>query len=135
MMAKQYPEHEKLEAVKDESQTIGEFLEWLLSEHGVTLCRYEEEARSEADRYVIAGHTPKGEPIYVNDETGDESPNIVSWNRKRNPDYWYKSAGFYPLNQTIETVLASYFRIDLKKIAAEKEAIYQELRKQAERVA
>lgn len=32
-----YPEHEKLAAVKDESQAQGEFLSWLTSEKGVHL--------------------------------------------------------------------------------------------------
>lgn len=32
-----YPEHQKLIAVKDESQTVGEFIEWL-GEQGIYLC-------------------------------------------------------------------------------------------------
>ena len=34
-----HPEHEKLAAIKDKSQTIGEFLEWLPTQ-GITLCTY-----------------------------------------------------------------------------------------------
>ena len=37
-----YPEHEKMRAVKNESQTIGEFLEWL-SEQGILLAKYDGE--------------------------------------------------------------------------------------------
>lgn len=37
-----YPEHEKLQKVKDESQAQGEFLEWL-REQGVWLCRMDED--------------------------------------------------------------------------------------------
>ena len=33
-----YPEHEKLGAIKDKSQAIGEFLDWLRSEKDVVLC-------------------------------------------------------------------------------------------------
>jgi hypothetical protein len=29
-----YPEHEKLDKIKDKSQAIGEFLDWLLNEKG-----------------------------------------------------------------------------------------------------
>lgn len=36
-----YPEHEKLAKVKNESQVIGGFLEWLDNEEGVSLCRFE----------------------------------------------------------------------------------------------
>lgn len=32
-----YPEHEKLEAIKDESQAIGAFLDWLQNERQPTL--------------------------------------------------------------------------------------------------
>lgn len=35
-----YPEHEKLEKVHDESQSIGEFIEWLQSKYSV--CKYDE---------------------------------------------------------------------------------------------
>ena len=40
-MTTEYPEHIKLHAVRDKSQAIGEFLEWLNSK-GVVLCRQEE---------------------------------------------------------------------------------------------
>jgi len=32
-----YPEHAKLKAVSDKSQIIGEFLDWLTNERGLTL--------------------------------------------------------------------------------------------------
>lgn len=35
-----YPEHKKLEKVKDLSQSCGEFLDWLLSSRGYTLGQY-----------------------------------------------------------------------------------------------
>lgn len=35
------PEHDKLTAVKDHSQAIGEFLEWMSSD-GIIKCRWEE---------------------------------------------------------------------------------------------
>lgn len=37
-MAQQYPECEKMAAVEDESQTIGDFLEWLGCVKEVSLC-------------------------------------------------------------------------------------------------
>jgi hypothetical protein len=39
MTTKTYPECEKLKAVHEKSQTIGEFLEWLEGEKGVTLAK------------------------------------------------------------------------------------------------
>lgn len=35
-----YPEHDKMSAVLEQSQTIGEFLDWL-SEQGITRARFE----------------------------------------------------------------------------------------------
>ena len=37
----QYPEHEKLQAVKDKSQAIGEFVEWLQGTKGFRLAKWE----------------------------------------------------------------------------------------------
>lgn len=42
-MADEYPEHEKLEAVKDMSQAIGEFLDFGLPSMGIHLCEVDEE--------------------------------------------------------------------------------------------
>jgi len=36
-----YPEHDKLRAVSNKSQSIGEFLDWARNEHGWELCRME----------------------------------------------------------------------------------------------
>lgn len=38
--SEEYPEHEKLHAVVEESQVCGEFLEWLQSEKGFSICRH-----------------------------------------------------------------------------------------------
>jgi len=38
-----YPEHGKLEKVKDQSQLIGEFLEWMENEERTTLYLYDDE--------------------------------------------------------------------------------------------
>lgn len=35
----EYPEHERIHAVKEKSQAIGEFIDWL-REKGVTLCTF-----------------------------------------------------------------------------------------------
>jgi len=41
-MSNKYPECEKLHAVHEESQKLGYFLDWLLGEYGMTLCKFEE---------------------------------------------------------------------------------------------
>ena len=35
-----FPEHDKLQKIKDQSQTIGEFLEWVWDKHGFFLAEY-----------------------------------------------------------------------------------------------
>ncbi len=37
-----YPEHEKLNGIKDKSQFLGEFIEWAQSK-GMTFCEYSED--------------------------------------------------------------------------------------------
>ena len=39
----EYPEHEKLSAISDQSQAIGQFLDWLQNEKAVTLAEYLDE--------------------------------------------------------------------------------------------
>jgi sulfite reductase alpha subunit-like flavoprotein len=39
-----YPEHDKLHEVKDKSQAIGEFLEWLGNEKRGVVCQYEDDS-------------------------------------------------------------------------------------------
>lgn len=114
-----YPEHEKLQAVKKESQAIGEFLEWYGSneEGGVRAVWRRKEPCPECDgeggwkgrngwiachKCAGSGQIPRG------------------------------AARLIPDGRTIEQVLAAYFEIDLDKIHAEKEAMYRELRRQAQ---
>lgn len=46
-----YPEHEKLQAIKEQSQIIGEFLEWLAVEKQVSLCKVDPEYRGDYSPY------------------------------------------------------------------------------------
>jgi hypothetical protein len=38
----EYPEHNKLKAIREKSQAVGEFLDWL-PEEGITLCSFSDE--------------------------------------------------------------------------------------------
>ena len=44
----EYPEHEKMKAVRDRSQVIGQFLEWLFREQGLAVCEWREGPRVDA---------------------------------------------------------------------------------------
>lgn len=52
MPTETYPEHEKLRAISDKSQAIGEFLEWA-DAHGMFLARYQK--RGALDEPVPVG--------------------------------------------------------------------------------
>jgi hypothetical protein len=51
------PECEKMRAVKEKSQAIGEFLEWLNAEKGVHLAQYHEHTRAclDIDAHLVCG--------------------------------------------------------------------------------
>jgi len=55
-----YPEHDRMHAVQSAAHAIGEFLEWLIDERGVTLCRDDGEGRLEPFpvniESLLAGH-------------------------------------------------------------------------------
>jgi hypothetical protein len=73
-----YPEHIKLQAVKNESQIIGEFLE-ALPQQGLWICE--------------------------------------------------QGGGFYPTDRSIQSMLATYFGIDLRKIDQEKQQMLDQIRR------
>jgi hypothetical protein len=69
-----YPEHEKLSAIKDETQFLGEFLDWL----------------------------------------GNNNMEIAAYNHNDR---------LYPVNKSIQVLLAEFKNIDLNKIEVEKRAM------------
>lgn len=94
-----YPEHDKLNAVKDKSQIIGEFLDWLP--------RYGVEVDPALGPLSIAYYPLRGN----GGMDGSERREVM-----------------YDAPVTIEKLLAGYFGIDLKKLEAEKRQILDELR-------
>lgn len=104
-----YPEHEKLAAVKDRSQTIGEFLDWYQSEGGGVLAHWLKAATC----YVCYG-----EPGVVEECDNCGGDGAVKLEHAR--------LSFD--GRSIEKLLAAFFGIDLDKIAEEKDAMYQEIR-------
>lgn len=59
----EYPEHEKLNKVKDQSQAIGEFLEWLNVEKKYQVCQYvdaigESDEDGDVVQFPVKGYLP-----------------------------------------------------------------------------
>ncbi len=97
------PECEKLHAVKDKSQVIGEFLEWLQSEKKVQLCLAHE-------------HT---DGCFEEDDVDHEDP----------PHCGCQEGELVPFHTGIEKILAEFFEIDLAKVENEKRALLEFTRK------
>lgn len=95
----EYPEHEKLKKVKDQSQACGDFLEWLQDTKGIVLAkRHEHVEGCEPNRLgygVACGMTP-----------GDLEPCPV----------------------TVRKLLAEFFSIDEDKLEQEKQDMLERIR-------
>lgn len=97
------PECEKMHAVKDKSQAIGEFLEWLQAERKVHLC-------------VVHSHS---DGCYEEDDEFHEDP----------PKCGCNEGDYLPFHKGTEQLLAEFFGIDLAKVEDEKRALLEFVRK------
>jgi len=95
----EYPEHDKLHAVVDKSQAIGEFCEWLQSEKGVAFMG-REHVHSEEECGKVSGF----------------------WQC----DYYKGQREYFHFD--ITKLLSEFFDIDLKKLDNEKRAMLDEQR-------
>lgn len=102
-MKSKTPMLEKMQAVKHQSQAIGEFLEWLRSEKRWELCDRHEHHKD----------------CYRNGDT-ESRPVCGAYNDQ-----------LFPVTFSIEKLLAEYFGIDLQKADEEKRALLDSLQKPA----
>lgn len=108
----QYPEHEKLQKVKEESQGIGQFLDWLMNKY--TVCEFLKD-------------WDNGEPMFVNEDTGEPST-LSDFKSVNNSKHESRPAGYYAVGKRIEDWLNEYFDIDPKKLEGEKQAMLDSIR-------
>lgn len=106
----EYPEHEKLRAIQDKSQAIGEFLDWLqdggFEDYGnIDLCY----------RPLIKTVERIGKDGYWRQEPLPE-------------DKWFHSDHLTTLMTPKSILLAAFFEIDLKKLEEEKVQMLDEQR-------
>jgi hypothetical protein len=97
-------EHEKLHAIADKSQAIGEFIEWLHGQ-GIVMARYHRH------------------------ETGCYVKDISTGRARARERCGLSENELYPENINITKLLAIYFQIDLKRLEGEKREILESLRK------
>ncbi len=107
------PEHQKLRAVKDKSQAIHDFIEWL-SEGGydenvgpVQLAFYP---------FVVE------KPIYGKAKRGEMFPPVIGYEPIPR-EKWERQGQLESLTYQMSPLLAKFFGIDLKKLEAEKVAL------------
>lgn len=117
---KKYTEHEKMKAVNDKSQAIGDFLVWLRC-RDVELCKYE-------DRKLICGKK-KCPESNMNGKCFIE-PRKGCKNHHHTDLLCYNvfHSGYQPIHYSIEGILADFFNIDLKKVEEEKIQILDDIR-------
>lgn len=140
-MAAKYPEHEKLKAVRDQSQKCGEFFEWLQSEKGVEMeCGFEYE-HDEDDEKVWRDRDGNIVEDYIDPE------NMLGMLAMREKyEKMRDELGMHcrliptpggsvkmPLNKPLTSLLAEFFEIDENRLEEEKRAMLDECRKAHEK--
>lgn len=98
----EYPEHDKLQKVKDDSQTIGLFLEWLRGDRGLVLADYHQHSEG-------CGHIPRNSVNYP-------------------AECGYTDDQLEICHIGIQELLAEYYEISLAEIEQEKRRMLESLR-------
>ena len=106
-----YPEHQRMKAIADKSQSIGEFIEWLINKKNVHLGHYP----------TVCYHQDVDGSCALHQQVHRECP-------KNCEEYEEDQARFTEWSYNTQRLLAEFFEIDLKKIDAEKEQMLEEIR-------
>lgn len=116
-----YPEHEKLSKISTESQAIGDFLDWLGNEKGISLMQWSEHSEPvPCTGWLLSdcveGFDDNGRVCRKCNGSGEEIRHERGW---------------VPQPQQIVDLLAEHFGIDQRALEAEKRAMLAELRGEA----
>jgi hypothetical protein len=119
----QYPEHDKLHAIKDESQACGEFIDWLRSQ-GMHLCYPHKHTKSCWERGTVEPPVDGKHRSYSLDE----------WHRKYTDETWIdcgtEEEKMLFVTTPVTKLLADFFGINLTKLEKEKEQMLDDIRKE-----
>jgi hypothetical protein len=126
------PELEKMRAVHDQSQAIGEFIEEFLRPNGMEICRFVEKGKNNEPKYVwnegVSATTIRRldrRPI------GNRTPDVRDELNKQafeNPLFEVWSSHYEPVHERTEKLLAQFFEIDLNKVEEERRALIEYVR-------
>lgn len=127
------PELDKMHAVVQKSQAIGEFIDVFLTEKGIELCKYQKSGNNGKPQYRwkegVKVRKLNKRPI------GDSEPcfeDVFNLDAEHNPEYEKWTEGYFAIHTNIQTLLAEFFGIDLKKVEAERMAVLEYIRCQNE---
>jgi hypothetical protein len=118
----EYPEHEKLRAIKEQSQALGEFLDF----SRFTLCEFREAGSNGEPPYVWTERALKVRPDRA--KRWPRFFDFVDGRAEHNPAHESWDEGYVPVMKSIEAVLAEWFGIDRDKIDAEKRQMLDRIR-------
>ncbi len=124
LKAPECPECDKVREAQPQSQTIGEFVEWLAAEKGIQLAK--------THRHTSACYTLGLSP----EKFREEQKNLADSSELKAGRYECSQCGFtngemHHPGQNIESLLADFFGIDLNKRAAEQDAVLAFMRAEA----
>lgn len=116
----EYPEHDKLKAISEQSQTIGEFLDFGLPKQNLALyefvtydCECSWCERGQGHRSPMHTAAERDTMFDENDRRIHDAVQISTW---------------HPTHRTIQKILAEHFGIDQRKIDDEKDQMLAALR-------
>jgi hypothetical protein len=116
-----HPECDKMLAVADKSQAIGEFLEWMGPEKGLHLGVVETRAFCSGWR---SNYCKSGRSFNYRDQDVGECRRCGGTGEVE-----LSTPRLVPASYSIERLLAEFFKIDLDKVDAERRAILEALRR------
>lgn len=123
------PELDKINAVKVQSQAIGEFLDIFCRRKGYTLCSHREEGNNGKPRYVWCAGVKKAK--LDGQKPTDRKPgrfDYINNDAFRNPEFDDWLEGYYPASASVEKLLAEHFGIDMNKAEDERRAVLDYVR-------
>lgn len=140
------PTLDKLKEVAPYSQKVGEFLDWLQGERGLTIC--ESHTHTEACR--TQGMSPDEFRSHIDEWIADDKAvwdyNVCSrafeeltiitrdeykTGMFKNPQCGFYEGQYFMAQASIEALLHQFFGIDPKKVEAERRTILDHVRKQS----
>ena len=118
------PTLNRIHEVRNKSQAIGEFLEWL-GEQGIILCKWQE--RHQTVCFRCGAKTDRLRALFERGYSDPEDPQILC-KACLGDGYQVEHSGFYPASTSINSLLHSFFDIDPVKEETERRAILEQIR-------